>query len=63
VIDAGVRDGQDLAAIAERGMPVLASETLTAAGVEQLLAACPTAVLSVDYRGDHLLGSRLCSTG
>lgn len=55
-IDAGVRDGQDLAAIAERGTPVLASETLTAAGAERLLAACPTAVLSVDYRGDRLLG-------
>jgi len=55
-IDAGIRDGQDLSPVAERGTPVLASETLTAAAAERLLAACPTAVLSVDYRGERLLG-------
>jgi uncharacterized protein related to proFAR isomerase len=55
-IDAGIRDARDLASVAERGTPVLASETLTAADAEQLLAACPTAVLSVDYRGHRLLG-------
>ncbi len=55
-IDSAIRDREDLAAIAERGTPVLASETLMAADVERLLAACPAAVLSVDYRGDRLLG-------
>jgi phosphoribosylformimino-5-aminoimidazole carboxamide ribotide isomerase len=55
-IDAGIRDGSDLPAIAERGTPVLATETLTAAGAERLLGACPTAVLSVDFRGEQLVG-------
>jgi phosphoribosylformimino-5-aminoimidazole carboxamide ribotide isomerase len=55
-IDAGIREGEGLAAIAARGTPVLASETLTAPAAERLLAACPTAVLSVDYRGTRLLG-------
>ncbi len=55
-IDAAVRNEQDLAAISEHGTPVLASETLPAADVERLLAACPTAVLSIDTRGDRLLG-------
>jgi phosphoribosylformimino-5-aminoimidazole carboxamide ribotide isomerase len=55
-IDAGIRDGRDLPAIAERGTPVLATETLTAAGAEHLLAVCPTAVLSVDFRGERLVG-------
>jgi HisA/HisF family protein len=55
-IDAGVRDRADLAAIAARGTPVLASELLAAAAVEPLLEACPEAVLSIDYRGDRFLG-------
>ena len=55
-IDAGIRDDRDLAAIAERGTPVLASETLTAQAAERLLAACPGAVLSVDYRGERFVG-------
>ncbi|HEX4584757.1 MAG TPA: HisA/HisF-related TIM barrel protein [Burkholderiaceae bacterium] len=55
-IDAGIRDGQGLAAIAERGTPVVATEMLTAAAAERLLAACPTAVLSVDFRGERLVG-------
>jgi uncharacterized protein related to proFAR isomerase len=55
-IDAAIRHDQDLSAIAERGTPVLASETLTAAEAERLWAACPTAVLSIDYRGDDFLG-------
>jgi uncharacterized protein related to proFAR isomerase len=55
-IDAAIRDERDLAAIAEQGTPVLASETLAAADVERLLAACPTAVLSIDTHGDRLLG-------
>ncbi len=55
-IDAGIRDGHDLAAVAERGTPVLASETLTAHAADQLFAACAHAVLSVDYRGQRLLG-------
>ena len=55
-IDAGIRDSQDLATIAEHGTPVLASETLTAAAVERLLGACPAAVLSIDTQGDRLLG-------
>ncbi|HEV3019449.1 MAG TPA: HisA/HisF-related TIM barrel protein [Burkholderiaceae bacterium] len=55
-IDAGIRDDHDLAAIAERGTPVLATETLTAQAAERLFAACPRAVLSVDYRGERLLG-------
>jgi phosphoribosylformimino-5-aminoimidazole carboxamide ribotide isomerase len=55
-IDAGIRDGQDLPEIAERGTPVLATETLSAAAAERLLAACPSAVLSLDFRGERLLG-------
>jgi phosphoribosylformimino-5-aminoimidazole carboxamide ribotide isomerase len=55
-IDAGIRDGSQLAAIAERGTPVLASEALSAAAAERLLAACPTAILSADYRGERALG-------
>jgi phosphoribosylformimino-5-aminoimidazole carboxamide ribotide isomerase len=55
-IDAAIRDEQDLATVAEHGTPVLASETLAAADAEQLLAACPTAVLSIDTQGDRLLG-------
>jgi phosphoribosylformimino-5-aminoimidazole carboxamide ribotide isomerase len=55
-IDAGIRDGRDLPAVAERGTPVLASETLTASAAERLLAACPAAVLSVDYRGERPVG-------
>jgi len=55
-IDSAIRDSEDLAAIAERGTPVLASETLTATDAERLLAACPTAVLSIDTLGDRLLG-------
>jgi len=55
-IDAGIRNRRDLTAIAERGTPVLASESLTAQAAGKLLAACPHAVLSVDYRGERLLG-------
>lgn len=55
-IDAGVRDRASLGAIAARGTPVLASELLSAAAVEPLLAACPAAVLSIDYHGDRFLG-------
>ena len=55
-IDAAIRDEQDLAAVAEHGTPVLASETLTADAAERLLATCPTAVLSIDTHGDRLLG-------
>jgi phosphoribosylformimino-5-aminoimidazole carboxamide ribotide isomerase len=55
-IDAGVRDRQDLRAVAEFGVPVLASETLTAAAADQLLAASASPVLSIDYRGERLLG-------
>jgi len=55
-IDAGVRDRRDLSAIAARGTPVLASETLGAAHAERLFEACPAAVLSVDYRGRRLMG-------
>jgi phosphoribosylformimino-5-aminoimidazole carboxamide ribotide isomerase len=55
-IDSAIRNSEDLAAIAERGTPVLASETLSAADAERLLAACPTAVLSIDTLGDRLLG-------
>jgi phosphoribosylformimino-5-aminoimidazole carboxamide ribotide isomerase len=57
-IDAGIREGSELLAIAERGTPVLGTETLTAASAERLLAACPTAVLSIDYQGDRFLGER-----
>jgi phosphoribosylformimino-5-aminoimidazole carboxamide ribotide isomerase len=55
-IDAGLRDSRDWPAIAERGTPVLASETLTAVAADRLLEAWPTAVLSIDYRGRQFLG-------
>jgi len=55
-IDAGIRDSRDLLAIAERGTPVLASETLTVAVAEPMLAGPATAVLSIDYRGEQFLG-------
>jgi phosphoribosylformimino-5-aminoimidazole carboxamide ribotide isomerase len=55
-IDAGVRTPAELAAIGQYGTPVLATETLTAAEAEPLLAACPEAVLSIDYRGHRALG-------
>jgi phosphoribosylformimino-5-aminoimidazole carboxamide ribotide isomerase len=55
-IDAGIRDTRDLPAIAALGTPVLASETLTAAGADRLLAGPSSTVLSIDYRGEHFLG-------
>lgn len=55
-IDAAIRTGAELSSIAERGTPVVASETLTAADAGRLLAACPAAVLSIDYRDDGLVG-------
>ena len=55
-LDAGLRTAAELSALGEHVTPVLASETLTAAAVEQLLAAFPSAVLSLDYRGDRPLG-------
>jgi phosphoribosylformimino-5-aminoimidazole carboxamide ribotide isomerase len=55
-IDAGIRTGPELSAIVEHGMPVLATEKLTPPEAEELLAACPVAVLSLDYRGERALG-------
>ena len=55
-IDAGIRTGPELTAIRQYGTPVLATEKLTPLEAEELLAVCPTAVLSVDYRGDRALG-------
>jgi phosphoribosylformimino-5-aminoimidazole carboxamide ribotide isomerase len=55
-IDAGIRTGAQLSLIGERGTPVLATEKLTPHEAEGLLAACPVAVLSVDYRGERALG-------
>jgi len=55
-IDAGIRAAADLPQVAERGTPVLASEALDAAAASELLAACPGAVLSIDYRGSRFIG-------
>jgi phosphoribosylformimino-5-aminoimidazole carboxamide ribotide isomerase len=55
-IDAAIRTVPELSAIRERGTPVLATEALTVSSAEQLLAICPTAVLSIDYAGDGLIG-------
>jgi phosphoribosylformimino-5-aminoimidazole carboxamide ribotide isomerase len=55
-IDAAVRDRADLHQVAERGTPVLASETLSPSAAESLLAACPQAVLSIDYHGIRFIG-------
>ena len=55
-IDAAIRTRADLSEVARRGTPVLASEALSASEAEQFFRHCPTAVLSVDYQGDRLLG-------